>query len=112
MIDRFKSRPMLAALAAAAVTALGVGGVAVAQSGSSTPSGQGQAQGQPEQQGAPENSAADANEKADPNEKADGNEKPDANEKAGSEKADDDGPGGHADEPGNPNAANQAQGQQ
>ena len=74
MIDRFKSRPTLAALAAAAITALGVGGVAVAQSGS-TPTDQ-----------ATQAQNGTATEQAEGREKADGPE--------GSEKADDDGPGG------------------
>lgn len=125
MIERFKSRPTLAALAAAAITALGVGGVAVAQSGTTTPDQPSQAQSGPAEQ---ENTAADRdnvqdeNGKDDANEKGEANDKGEANEKAegperadgaeGSEKADDDGPGGHADEPANPNANNQAQGQQ
>ena len=102
MLDRFKSRPLLAALAAAAVTALGVGGVAVAQGGGSSPDQSTQQSTGAEQEG--------ATEKADGNEKAEGTEKADGNEAEGSEKADDDGPGGHADEPGNPEAQHEAEG--
>jgi hypothetical protein len=94
MIERFKSRPTLAALAAAAITALGVGGVAVAQSGGGTADQPAQGQSAPEQQGAPENSAADRDNVQDENGK------------------DDDGPGGHADEPGNPNAEHEVQGEE
>ena len=71
MIERFKSRPTLAALAAAAITALGVGGVAVAQSGGGSRGHQAQKQCAAEQEGAAENSATDRNEKAEGNEKAD-----------------------------------------
>jgi hypothetical protein len=60
-------------------------------------------------QTAPDNGAA---EKADPAEKA-GSEAAEPAEKAGSESAaESDGPGGHADEPGNPNADNQFEGEQ
>jgi hypothetical protein len=114
MIERFKSRPTLAALAAAAITALGVGGVAVAQSGGGSADQLAQKQSAPEQQGAPENSAADRDNVQDENGKDDAGE---ASEKAdgaeqGSEKAEDDGPGGHADEPGNPNAEHEVQGEE
>jgi hypothetical protein len=110
-MDRLKNRPLLAALAAAAVTALGVGGVAIAQGGGNSPAPQAT-----QEQSAPENSTADrdnvqdengkddATEKGEKGEKADGAEK---GEKGGSEKPNDDGAGGHADEPGNPNADNQ-----
>ena len=117
MIERFKSRPTLAALAAAAITALGVGGVAVAQSGS-TPADQAtQAEsGAAEQPGA-ENSATDRDNVQDENgnddasEQGEANDKGEANEKAdGSEKADDDGAGGHADQPGDD--AHEADGQE
>ena len=101
MIERFKTRPTLAAIAAAAITALGVGGVAVAQSGSSTPPADQATQAQSgagEQPGAPENSAGDKDNVQDENGRDDANEKSDANEAPGTETADDDGPGGHADE--------------
>jgi hypothetical protein len=113
MIERFKARPMLAALAAAAVTALGVGGVAVAQNSGGSADQQGQTQGASEKGEAHENSAADRDNVQDENGRDDASEKADGNEKAeGSEKADDDGPGGHADEPGDPNAEHEAQGQE
>jgi len=89
MIERFKSRPTLAALAAAAITALGVGGVAVAQSS-------GGAEQQAQKQGASEKGEAHENSAADRDNVQDENGADDATEKAdGSEKADDDGSGGH-----------------
>lgn len=62
--------------------------------------------------------AADAPESA--NDRPDGatdtlesaNDRPDAGEESGSEVVNDDGPGGHADEPGNPHADHHARGQQ
>jgi hypothetical protein len=71
MIERFKSRPTLAALAAAAITALGVGGVAVAQSDGGSAGHAAQKQSAAEQEGSAENSATDRTEKADGNETAD-----------------------------------------
>ena len=114
MIERFKSRPTLAALAAAAITALGVGGVAVAQSGG-TPADQAtHAQSGAAEQPGGENSATDRDNVQDENGKDDASEKGEANEKAdgaeGSEKADDDGADGHADQPGDD--AHEAEGQE
>ncbi|MDX6671891.1 MAG: hypothetical protein QOI91_2254 [Solirubrobacteraceae bacterium] len=101
-MDRFKTRPLLASLAAAAIAALGVGGVAIAQSGPTTPEKPGQ------ERSAPENSATDKdniqseNGKDDATEKGGAAEKPEKGgkaEKPGSEKPNDDGAdGGHADE--------------
>ena len=87
-MDWLRNRPLFAALAAAAVTALGVGGAALAQSSgqSTAPAAQQQKTDAPEKGDKP-----DASEKGEKGEKADGPEK--------GEKADDDGPGGHADEP-------------
>ena len=107
MIERFKSRPTLAALAAAAITALGVGGVAVAQSDGGFAGQPAQNQSAAEQEGAAENSATDRDNVQEENGRDDAAEKADGNEKA-----DDDGPGGHADEPGNPGADHEAQGQE
>ncbi|MDX6649331.1 MAG: hypothetical protein QOJ97_1282 [Solirubrobacteraceae bacterium] len=95
-MDRFKTRPLLASLAAAAIAALGVGGVAIAQSGPTTPEKPGQ------EQSAPENSATDKDNIQSENGKDDATEKDgkaEKAEKAGSEKPNDDGAdGGHADE--------------
>jgi len=114
MIERFKSRPTLAALAAAAITALGVGGVAVAQSGSTPADGPTQAQSGAAEQPGVENSAADRDSVQDENGTDDATEKGEANEKAdgaeGSEQADDNGAGGHSDQPGDD--AHEAEGQE
>jgi hypothetical protein len=104
-MDRFKTRPFLAALAAAAVTALGVGGVAIAQSGSSPTEKPGTEQSAPENSATDpdnvqdENGKDDATEKGDAKEKGDAAEKGDKTEKKGAEVPNDDGAdGGHADE--------------
>jgi hypothetical protein len=129
MFERFhrKSTP---AILAAVLAALGVGGVAVAQGGGSStppakaPAGQSTAETPGQESNAPENSATDsdnvqqgdqsaADDRAEgpesANEKAEGPES--AAEESGSEVPNDDGPGGHADEPANPNADTQQQGQ-
>jgi hypothetical protein len=127
MIERLKARPTLAALAAAAVTALGVGGVAVAQSGDTSPANNTPARAQPAQQekapeseqSVPENSAVDPDNVQDENgkddateasERGEGPEKAEAPGQEAREVPNDDGPGGHADEPANPNADHQFQG--
>src|SRR4051794_27645671 len=114
MFERFH-RKSLTATAAALLAALGVGGVALAQSGNPTqkaaspPSAANAATDLPESASdkpdGPEsaNDTADAPESA--NDPADGSE-----QESGSEKANDDGPGGHADESGNANADHEAQG--
>jgi cytoskeletal protein RodZ len=146
MFERF-TRKSMAATGAALLAALGVSGVAIAQSGNGTPAS-------PEKPGvesnAPENSAKDGDNvqytaPGDPDAKAaatsskstasasnasatqstasksaaeaPGTEQPAASEQSGaeqpgSETSKDDGPGGHADEPGNPNADHQFQGQE
>jgi hypothetical protein len=95
-MDWLRNRPLFAALAAAAVTALGVGGAALAQSsGQSSPP-------------AAQHEKADAPDGPEKGEKADGPE----SEKGG-EKADDDGPRGHADEKdGHSNAEHEGQGEE
>jgi hypothetical protein len=111
----------------AALAALAVGGSALAQAGSnqsSTPAqpatSKAQAPESTTESNAPENSATDtdnvqdesgkdANEPNDANETSDANEAP---EGSGPDVAGDDGPGGHADEPGNPNADHQNEGQE
>jgi hypothetical protein len=113
--------------AAAVIAALATGGAVFAQaqnSGSTPPANQPAAQPQEapaSEQGAPENSAADPDNVQDENGKDDAAEKAGTNEKAespetpgetGSEAPNDDGPGGHADEPGNPNADHQFQGKE
>jgi len=90
MFERIPFRKGLAATAAGLLVALGAGGVAVAQSGGSQPSA-------PAQQ----SSAADPNEQA---------ETPGVEQEFRAEKVNDDGPGGHADEPADPNADHQFQG--
>jgi hypothetical protein len=91
-MDRFKSRPFVVALVAAAASALGVGGVAIAQSGGGSPDKPAH------EQSAPENSAADPDNVQDENGKDDAKEG-DKGEKEGSEVPNDDGAdGGHADE--------------
>jgi hypothetical protein len=94
---------------AALVAALGVGGVAVAQSGTST-----QPPAASQQSTAPENTATDTDnvqsgDQTSPDPAGGAAEKESATEKPGAEGPEvpgDDGPGGHADEPANPNAAN------
>ena len=113
MFERF-TRKSLAATGAALLTAMGVGGVAIAQSGPSTappqmgdtPASEGrEAPGQ--ESNAPENSTADPDNVQDSTSK---DSPAEAAEKSSSEVPGDDGPGGHADEPGNPNADHQFQG--
>lgn len=124
MFERF-TRKSLIATAAALLAALGVGGAAIAQSGSgsqATPSNPGQSKTQTQElpgqeSNGPENSAADtdnvqAGDQTSPDPAgATGAERESGTEQeSGSEVANDDGPGGHADEPGNSNADHQAQG--
>jgi hypothetical protein len=86
-MDRFKS-PRLMALAAAALTALGVGGAAMAQSSGQTQTAPVQHQSTDKPDG-PE-AEADAPDKGEARD----------NGETGSEKPGNDGPGGHADEKG------------
>ena len=123
MFERFH-RKSATATVAALMAALGVGGIAVAQNNSSTtPSAPPPATDQGSGGGGTVDTPESATEKPDANE---ANDKPDANEaneppesandpadtESGSEQPGDDGPGGHADEPGNPNADHQATGQE
>ena len=140
MFEKFHRKSLPAAVAAL-ITALGVGGVAVAQNQGSSPSKPAPnatpapstatppAADQPtpgDQPDTPGGKAdAETNDGPDPagakdtpdaQDKAGAAETPDAQEPAGgtetgSETVADDGPGGHADEPGNPNADTQQQGQ-
>jgi hypothetical protein len=137
MFERFRHKTTTATVAAL-LAALGVGGVALAQPGSSQSQQQSgavhQSSSKPTaeapgtESSAPENSAADpdniqnGDQIGTESEMNDASDKSDANEKgeqestneqeSSSEVPDDDGPGGHADEPGNPNADHQAQGQE
>lgn len=92
-----------------AVTALAFGGSAIASATQNAPSPKAPVTAVQPAQGADadaveqENGADDAAEAAD-------DEKSDAAEGPDSERSDDDGPGGHADEPESPNAEHEAQG--
>jgi hypothetical protein len=94
-------------LALAAIAALAVGGSAVASGQSNAPAQPPAATAPAEAPGTEQSAAGEAAE-------APGTEQPDASEAAeqpGSESAvDSDGPGGHADEPGNANANHQFEG--
>jgi hypothetical protein len=114
--------------AVAAIAAVAAGGAVFAQAqngASTTPANQPAQQETPAaEQGGPENSATDPDNVQDENgkddaterpEKAETNDKADSPEtsgEAGSEVPNDDGPGGHADEPGNPSADHQFEGQE
>jgi hypothetical protein len=110
MFEKFHSKSMTATLAAL-VAALGVGGVAMAQNSGSSPSSTPPAAQTPQ-------SSTPSVDKPTPGDTADTGaadtatpgDKPDTGQESGSEVANNDGPGGHADEPGNPNADHQAQG--
>lgn len=126
MFERF-TRKSVAATGAALVAALGFGGAAIAQSGSPSQTPQKadtsaaqvrETPGQAAESTAPENSATDRDNIQDTT-SADTTEAPgtvSAAESPGSESATEvpgaDGPGGHADEPGNPNANHQFQGKE
>jgi hypothetical protein len=96
MFERF-SRKSMAATGAALLAGLGVSGVAVAQSSHGT--SQSPKVGSKSAKEAPGTEQSPASEQP-------GSEQP------GSETSNNDGPGGHADEPGNPNADHQFQGQE
>ena len=109
-------RSLVIAIAAIAAMATGGAVFAQAQNSTSTPA--------PQERAASENTAADPDNVQDEHgkddaseapEKAEGPEKGEAPGKEGaegSEVPDDDGPGGHADEPGNPNADHQFEGKE
>jgi hypothetical protein len=99
---RHLTRKSLAVVGVALVAALGVGGAAIAQSGPSTaPAQQGDTPATEVQETPGQESGAP--EKAEKGEAAEKGE-------SASEVPGDDGPGGHADEPGNPNADHQFEG--
>jgi hypothetical protein len=91
MIERLKNRATILALAAAGLTALGVGGVAVAQSGD----GPGKPKSEVQQRG--EHDAGERGEKDDANERG---EKEDADEKGDESDANEKGEHGDANEKG------------
>jgi hypothetical protein len=111
-MNKFRNRSMFAALGAAAITALGVGGAALAQSNGPAAS-RAPVQHPPAQQGADKPDAPEAGGKADAPDKG---EKPESRDRGEApEKPGGDGPGGHADETGpnaNANANHEAQGQE
>lgn len=113
MIKRLKVGKALAAAGAAAIAATSVGGVAVAQSGDTAKPNPAAREAAPEpvgEQGGPENSPTDRDNIQDESGKDDPAERSKAAE--GKEVPGDDGPGGHADEPGNPNADHQFEGKE
>lgn len=122
MIERLKVRKTLAAAGVAVIAAMGLGGAAIAQSNGTATAAQPNSPVTQNERAAPENSATDRDNVQDENGKDDATEKSEAAE--GPEKAEkgaaaegkevpgDDGPGGHADEPGNPNADHQFQGKE
>jgi hypothetical protein len=100
------------AMALAALAALAFGGAQIAQGAGSTPASppskaETTTPGDTDNVQSGDQSTPDAADKPDA-----AGEKPDAAEAPGSEQPGDDGPGGHADEPSNPNANNQATGAQ
>jgi hypothetical protein len=128
MIERF-TRKSLVASAAAILAALGLGGAAIAQSGSSATTPQkadtpaAQAQESPGREGpesnAPENSATDPDNVQDESGKDDATEASEQGKEQetpgqeSKEVVNDDGPGGHADEQsGQPNADHQFEGKE
>lgn len=113
MFERF-TRKSLVATGAAVVAALGFGGAAIAQSNGpnappqNAPAPAGQVSEMPGQEStAPENSAADTDNVQDTTSK---DSPAEAAQESSSEVPGNDGPGGHADEPGNPNADHQFNG--
>jgi hypothetical protein len=120
-----KRRTMSIVLTAVAVVAAAIGGTTLAngagssqttQAPAATPAAPSTGQTGTEAAGTETqdaNDPADANDKNDPADGNDANGKAEApDNESGSEAPDSDGPGGHADEPANPNATTQAQGAQ
>ena len=107
MIERLKVRKTLAAAGVAVIAAMGLGGAAIAQSNGTATADQSSPPAAQSERAAPENSATDRDNVQEGPEKAEKGEAPEGKEVPG-----DDGPGGHADEPGNPNADHQFQGKE
>jgi hypothetical protein len=108
VLDRLKGRPMLVALAAGALTALGVGGVAIAQAGGGSHA-KPAAQTTVRQDKADSESTGDKADSETTGDKADSESTGDKADPAGGESAkgevpNGDGPSGHADEPANASA--------
>ncbi|MGI8631964.1 MAG: hypothetical protein ACR2NA_05370 [Solirubrobacterales bacterium] len=125
MIERLKVRKALATAAVAVIAAMGLGGAAIAQSGGTATAAQTSPPVAQNDRAAPEKSETDRDNVQDKNGKDDATEKSEAAEgpekgesgekdeaREGKEVPGDDGPGGHADEPGNPNADHQFQGKE
>jgi len=128
MFERLKIRKTLVAAGVAVIAAMGLGGAAIAQSGGTATAAQPNSPVAQNERAAPENSATDRDNVQDENGKDDATEKSEGSERSeaaeGPEKAEkgeasegkevpgDDGPGGHADEPGNPNANHEFQGKE
>ncbi len=99
-------------LSACAVTALGVGGIALAQ-GATTPVDSTATTAASESSSGPDTDTVQSGDQTGPD-TSQGAEAPDSSsgESTGSEVPGGDGPGGHADEPGNPNADHQFNGEE
>jgi hypothetical protein len=128
MLKGFRNKTAAASVSAL-IAALGVGGIALAQSSGSSAGQQGQTQTASQ---ARDSAGSGATEQGNSSEEAGSNEQSGASEtsdagnegtageqqdstteqESGSEAPENDGPGGHADEPGNPNANHEAQGQE
>ena len=136
MFERLKSKTAVATTASL-IAALGVGGVALAQnSGNATPSQKAnpvaKVQAQPskaQETSGPDTDKVQSGDQSTPDtgsaqeqpgtetsdggaQEQPGTETNDSGEQPGSEVSNNDGPGGHADEPGNASADHQAQGQE
>jgi cytoskeletal protein RodZ len=120
MFEKFHSKSLTTSLAAV-IAALGVGGVAMAQNSASTPTTKSPAPAVQSTQPSSTTAAPDTPES--PSDKADTGtagssdtptpgDQADSSTESASETVNGDGPGGHADEPGNPNADHQFQGQE
>jgi hypothetical protein len=122
MFERMKVRKSVAAAGVAVIAAMGLGGAAIAQPGASPTASQPGSPVVQNERAAPESSATDRDNVQDENGRDDATERSEAAEgpeqaekgeaPEGKEVPGDDGPGGHADEPGNPNADHQFQGKE
>lgn len=121
MFETTKFRRAGAVFAAAALTAVGVGGVAIAQNGNQAPKVPAKEATEPSgpdrdnirsgDQTTPDTPGQESKEV--PGQESKEVPGQESKEAPGQEtKANDDGPGGHADEPGNPNADHQFQGKE
>jgi hypothetical protein len=109
-----RTRIMTAVAPIAAITALAVGGVAYASSGgSAAPHTKAKAAvtAEPTQSG-PDTDNIQSGDQVAPDTGLQAEQSSETSTETGSEVAGNDGPGGHADEPGNPNADHQFEGQE